>query len=189
MQGEERARELNDEEVHNDDDDPDNEEGWVVEEASADVLLVMDLPCGDHVDDLEPNEEVKDEGHVTASVSIDVRVLWAVCAITTLGCILLVNLLIEFVTVEFVAATGEYEVTVIDADLSAVETVVTEHLVGLRDHVLTTEEEDEKNDHLVERHPNDVLGHLARDNEVFLDLRRALEEIRLGKLSGESQRG
>ena len=190
MQGEERARELNDEEVHNDDDDPDNEEGWVVEEASADVLLVMDLPCGDHVDDLKPNEEVEDEGHVTASVSIYVLVLAAFYSrIITLNNIFVDNRLIKLIAVEFVASTGEYEVTVFDADNLTVWTVVTEHFVGLRDHVFTTEEEDEKNDHLIERHPDDVLGHLARDNEVLLDLGRALEEVRLGKLSCESQRG
>jgi hypothetical protein len=190
MQGEERARELNDEEVHNDNDDPDNEEGWVVEEASADVLLVMDLPCGDHVDDLEPNEEVEDEGHVTARVSTYVRVLGAFyLRVITVNQICVVNLFIKLIAVEFVASTGEYVFTVIDADCFTVYTVVTEHLIGLRDHVFTTEEEDEKNDHLIERHPDDVLGHLARDNEVLLDLGRALEEVRLGKLSRESQRG
>ena len=192
VQGEERACELNDEEVHSDDDDPDNKEGWVVKETSANVLLVMDLPCGDHVDDLEPNEEVEDKGHVTASVSTGVLVLGAVCPCTIFTfrvCIEIVNRLIQLISVDFVEATGEYEFTVIDADQFAVFTIVTEHLVGLRDHVFTTEEEDEKNDHLIDRHPNDMLGHLARNNEVLLDLGRAFEEIRLGKLSCERQRG
>ena len=188
MKGEEGAGELNDEEVHSDDNDPDDEEGWVVKETSAEVLLVMDLPCGDHVDDLQPNEEVEDESHVTASVSIDIHVLSAF-SLFSITNIIFNDCLIELITVEFVAAAWEYVVAVVEADLFTVITVVTEHLVGLWDHVLAAEEEDEKHNHLVKRHPNDVLGHLSRHNEVCLALGRALEEVRLGELSGESQRG
>ena len=65
MQREERSSVLNDKEVDHNDDNPDHEEGWVVKEATADIDLVVDLPRSNHVNDLEPDEQVEDEGHVT----------------------------------------------------------------------------------------------------------------------------
>lgn len=54
--------------------------------------------------------------------------------------------------------------------------------------MLTGEEEDEEDDHLEERHVEDVLAHLARDNEVVLALRHAVQKLGAGQLSGEGQR-
>lgn len=61
---------LDDQEVDGHDDDPDNEEHRVIEEASADVKFVVDLSSSDHVDNLEPDEQVKDEGHVTGGIFV-----------------------------------------------------------------------------------------------------------------------
>ena len=70
VEREEGTSELNDQEVDSDNNYPDDKEHRVVEEALAEVNLIMDLPGGNHVDDLEPDEEVEDEGHVSGRVII-----------------------------------------------------------------------------------------------------------------------
>lgn len=64
MQREESTGVLNNEEVDDNDNNPDDQESDVVEETVADVLLVMNLPGGNHVNDLEPDEQVEDESHM-----------------------------------------------------------------------------------------------------------------------------
>ena len=61
---------LDDQEVDDNDDNPNDEEGNVVEEALADVDLVVDFSGGEHVDNLKPDEQVEDEGHVTGRITI-----------------------------------------------------------------------------------------------------------------------
>ena len=56
MKREESASVLDDQEVDNHDDDPNDHKGRVVEETLTDVLFVMDLTGSNHVDDLEPDE-------------------------------------------------------------------------------------------------------------------------------------
>ena len=72
MKREELSSVLDNKEVDNDNDNPDDEESNVVKETLANVNLVMDLPCGDHVDDLKPDEQVEDESHVTTRGAINV---------------------------------------------------------------------------------------------------------------------
>jgi hypothetical protein len=68
---EEGASVLDNAEIHSNDDQPDDQEGRVGEEAVAEVLFVVDLSGGDHVDDLEPDEQVEDEGHVSGSMTVN----------------------------------------------------------------------------------------------------------------------
>lgn len=70
MKTEEVASVLDDQEVDDNDDNPNDEESNVVEEALADVDLVVDLSGGKHVDNLEPDEQVENEGHVTGRITI-----------------------------------------------------------------------------------------------------------------------
>ena len=192
MQREESSSVLNDKEVDHNDDNPDDEEGWVVKEATADVDLVVDLPRSNHVNDLEPDEQVEDEGHMTARVSSGVFVFVAICPLTVLafGVGVEVNdLFIKFITIDSIQSTREYKIAVFKVDHLTIFSVVTESFVGFRDHVLTTEQEDKENDHLEDGHPQDVLGHLARYDEVLFDLWWTVEEFRLGELGSQSQRG
>ena len=191
VQCEELSRELNDEEVHDYDNDPNYEEGRVVEEACANVDLVMNLPRCDHVNDLKPDEQVEDEGHVTARVFSHVLVLRTITSSVIAFRIhfLIVNLLVEWITVNMVHATRENEFAVLNINHSSVFSVVAKRLVGLWDHVFTAEEEYKEDDHLEDRHPDNVLAHLAGDHEVFLYLGRAFQKLGLGQLGGEGQRG
>jgi len=47
------------------DDEPQNNEDWVLENAFEDVKLIVDLSCSDHVKDLHEDESCEDEGQVT----------------------------------------------------------------------------------------------------------------------------
>jgi len=67
---EEVAAELNDEEVDSNDDNPDKDETGVAKEVFEDVNFIVDLSGNNHVDNLKPDEQVEDEGHVTGSVTI-----------------------------------------------------------------------------------------------------------------------
>ena len=174
MEREEGTGELNDQEVDSDNNYPDDEEHRVVEEALAEVNLIMDLPGGNHVDNLEPDEEVKDEGHVSGRVII----------------VSILHDLVKRITIQLVKSTREDHLVILDVHVdNGVVLVEAELLVGLGDHVLTTEEEDEEDDHLEEGHVEDVLGHLAGHYEVILDLGWAQQELRLGELGGEGKRG
>ena len=42
----------------------------MVEDALADVDLIVDFSCGNHVKYLQPNKEVEDESHMARTVSI-----------------------------------------------------------------------------------------------------------------------
>lgn len=68
VKGEECTGELDDHEVDANDGNPDEKEGGVSKKALADVKLVVNLSSGDHVDNLEPDEEVEDEGHMARAV-------------------------------------------------------------------------------------------------------------------------
>lgn len=181
VQMEEGASELDDQEVDDNDDDPDDEEHGVREEVFADVDFVVDLPSGDHVHNLEPDEEVEDEGHMTRIISIN--------GIT------LVNHLVKVVSIDLVEPAGEHHVVDLDVSTwdfqSAALSVLGEAqlLIRLRNHVFSAEEENKQDYHLEERHVDDVLGHLAGDDEVILVLRIAQQQGVTGLLSGEGQRG
>ena len=128
VEREEGTSELNDEEVDSNDDYPDDEEHRVVEEAIADVLLVMDLSGGNHVNNLEPDEEVEDEGHVAGRVII----------------IGFLHKLVKRITVNVVKSAWEDHFAVLDVHIDKrVPLVETEFFIRLGDHVLTTKEEDE----------------------------------------------
>ena len=71
MQLEEGTSVLDNQVVDNNNDDPDDEESWVSEEVGENVQLIMDLPCGNHVDNLQPDEKVEDESHVARGISIN----------------------------------------------------------------------------------------------------------------------
>lgn len=68
VEREECTSELDNHEVDANDGEPDEKEGGVGKEAVAKVKLVVNLPSSDHVDNLKPDEEVKDEGHVARAV-------------------------------------------------------------------------------------------------------------------------
>jgi len=174
---EEVTSELDNEEVDNNNDNPDQDESRVFKEAVAKVDFVMDLSGGNHVDNLKPDEQVEDEGHVTGGVTIS----------TTCCFICVLNTLVKLVTVDLIKSTREDHIVFNNIQLLSPGGEA-ECLVRLRDHVLTTEEEDEKNDHLVDRHPENVLGHLARNDKVVLVLRRAIKKGVLGEISSKSER-
>ena len=100
---------LDDEEVDDHDDDPDNEEHRVIPEVFADVKFVVDLSSSDHVDNLEPDEQVKDEGHVTGGILVS---SWN--ATGTIFCCTvirsIINRFIEFIAVNLVESTWEHHV-------------------------------------------------------------------------------
>lgn len=56
MEREESACVLDDQEVDNNNDHPNEDKGWVIEETLKDVLFVMDLAGSNHVDDLKPDK-------------------------------------------------------------------------------------------------------------------------------------
>jgi hypothetical protein len=66
--------------------------------------------------------------------------------------------------------------------------VETKSLVGLRNHIFTAKQENEKNCHLEERHVYNVLSHLAGNNEVVFLQRHAEKKFGLGKFGRKSQR-
>ena len=98
---EEGTSELNDQEVDSNDDHPDDNEGRIIEEPSAEVELIMDLPGTNHVDDLEPNEEIEDEGHVARGVTV-VGVL---------------DNHVKFVTIQLVESTREDHFAILDVHI------------------------------------------------------------------------
>jgi len=173
---EEVTSELNDEEVDSNNDNPDKDESGVAEEVFEDVNFIVDLSGSNHVDNLEPDEQVEDEGHVTGSVTVGSKY----------GSIV-VDLLVKFITIKEVLSTWEDHIILNDIQFLSPEGEA-ELLLRLRDHVFTTEKEDEKNNHLEEGHVDNVLGHLARDDKVILVLRRAVKKIILGEFSGKSER-
>jgi len=173
MEREESAGELDDHEVNHDDEHPDDEEGGVGKEAVAQVFLVVDLSGGKHVHDLEPDEQIEDESHVTRRVAVDT---WKVD-----------DCLVKFITVDLVESAWEDEITLILAnDLSV--SIESEFFLRFRDHVLASEQENEEDYHLEEGHIKDVLGHLAGNNEVVFVLRRSFEQVRARQLSSKGQR-
>jgi len=88
----------------------------------------MDLPSSNHVNDLEPDEEVEDEGHVSGRISV----------------ISFLNKLVKRITVYLVESAREDHLVILDVHSDYwVPLVETELYIGLGDHVLTTEEEDE----------------------------------------------
>jgi len=109
MKAEEVASVLDDQEVDGHDDDPDNEEHRVIEEAFADVKFVVDLSSSDHVDNLEPDEQVKDEGHVTGGIFVSSGP--AIFQLNLFGCTdirSIINRFIEFIAVNLVESTWEH---------------------------------------------------------------------------------
>jgi len=122
MKAEEVASVLDDEEVDDHDDDPDNEEHSVIEEAFADVKFVVDLSSSDHVDNLEPDEQVKDEGHVTGGIFVS---SWLATCQNLFGCTFrsIINRFIEFIAVNLVESTWEHHVVHfnIELDLPVIE--------------------------------------------------------------------
>lgn len=132
MQREELASVLDDQEVDDDDDDPDDQEGRVVKETIAEVLFVMNLPGGNHINDLEPDEKVEDEGHVSARVSTNVSVILTVILLAIFALwesLILVNFLVEFVSVDVVTTAGEDEFAIIQIDHPSVLSIVSEGLI------------------------------------------------------------
>lgn len=109
----------------------------------------MDLPGGDHVDNLEPDEEVEDEGHVAGVVLAD-NVFELVGVVD--GSVERVAIEAEFTAWDDkIAAFGAHGGTDVTAKSAVgLDTAIAEFHIGLRDHVLTAEEEDEKDDHLEE---------------------------------------
>ena len=101
---------LDDEEVDDHDDDPDNEEHRVIPEVFADVKFVVDLSSSDHVDNLEPDEQVKDEGHVTGGIFVSSghATLFNFFCSTNIRSI--INRFIEFIAVNLVESTWEHHV-------------------------------------------------------------------------------
>lgn len=63
---ENKACERDDEELEADDDAPDEQEDKVVKEAGEDVPFIVDLSGADHVSDLHHDEQVEEEGEVSA---------------------------------------------------------------------------------------------------------------------------
>jgi len=179
VEREERASILNDKEVDHDNDYPDDQEGWIVEEALANVQLVMNLSGSNHVNDLKPDEQIEDECHMATGVSTDVNILtttiWIGVFVVCVANFHVFHFFIKFITIDFIQSTREYKFAVIKANFLAIFAVVTENFVGFRNHVFTTEEEDKENDHLEDGHPNDVLCHLTRHDEVFFDLWRTFK--------------
>ena len=154
VKGEECTGELDDHEVDANDGNPDEKEGGVSKKALADVKLVVNLSSGDHVDNLEPDEEVEDEGHMARAV--DSNKVSALCKSGVRGVkfvvrqLLVPNAKVKLCSVEAVTATWDNVIAVSVVHersyCSAVETM----FFVLPDQVLTTEEENEQNDHLEE---------------------------------------
>lgn len=118
MKAEEVASVLDDQEVDGHDDDPDNEEHRVIEEASADVKFVVDLSSSDHVDNLEPDEQVKDEGHVTGGIFVSsFHAIWFI--LKNFWCAFIrsiINRFIEFIAVNLVESTWEHHVVLFNIE-------------------------------------------------------------------------
>lgn len=70
MNLEELSRELRDQELTDEDDDPDRDKHGVGEETTANVDLVINFSGGNHVEDLHHNENVEENGKVARGSDI-----------------------------------------------------------------------------------------------------------------------
>ena len=175
MQGEELAGELDDQEVQDDYDKPDDEEGWVAPEVFADVDLIVNFSGGYHIDDLQPDEQVEDESKVT-------RIIIAYKPSDKRK--------VKLISVDSVLSARENFVVGLPIRVAkqAPLFVETKILVGFRNNIFTSEEENEKNSHLEDRHPYDVLTHFTSYNEVSFFQRHTEKKFGLWLFSCKCQR-
>lgn len=64
VHGDEAAEQLAAQDLHDQDNDPDDDEGGVAENAFKYVDLIIDLSRANHVENLHEDEEVEDDGQV-----------------------------------------------------------------------------------------------------------------------------
>jgi len=174
MQGEELASELNDQEVNDNDNHPDAQESWISPEVFADVELIVDFSGGYHVYNLQPDKQVEDESQVARILTVS---------------ILLLDRMIKGLSIDSIKSTRENFVVGLPIGVAKSTSldVETKSLVGLRNHIFTAKQENEKNCHLEERHVYNVLSHLAGNNEVVFLHRHAEKNFGLRKLGCKSQ--
>lgn len=154
--------ELSDKDLENEDRDPDYQEHRVMEQTLEYVELVVDLLRVQHVEDLHQHERREDHSKLPARAGV-------VVAVTVL--------LVEVAAVPVVEPARHDEVA------------VPRLVVGVfGDELLACEHDREDDDGLVERHEEDVLDHLARDDVLVSAVGRALEERRFGCFSRKRQR-
>jgi hypothetical protein len=65
MHFEDSTCELDHDVLTKSDDNPNDDEQWVVQNTCEDVELIVDLSGADHVENLEPHEDVENGGHVS----------------------------------------------------------------------------------------------------------------------------
>jgi len=161
-----------------------NNEDEIGVNAFKDVELVVDLSGSEHVEDLHEHESSENEGQVTG---------WSDNFFHLTG--------VEFITVPVSGTTRVDHILVNpDSGLSIQitwcfnlfpinNTIISVgiFLNRLRDHVLTSEEEGEKNNTLPNRLAENVLGHLARNDVVFTVLGLSQEQTLLWQFSSEGK--
>jgi hypothetical protein len=60
VHGNKAAEELSTEDLHDENNDPDDHECWIREYAVENIDLVIDFSSTDHIEDLHEDEEVED---------------------------------------------------------------------------------------------------------------------------------
>ena len=93
---------------------------------------------------------------------------------------------VQLFTVDTVLTAREDLAVLLHMDLFSV-IVELKLLIGLHNQVFTSEEEDEQNDHLEQRHVEDVLTHLAGDHKIVFALRHTVKKVITRQFCGKGE--
>lgn len=177
------SSELDNEELSENNDDPDNHEHSIGEDSIEDVELVIDLSSAKHVKDLHQHKQVENDCQVARwgvpfEVSVDGSTVETLHHSTddVFSGPILSNL---WVWMAFLKLQGESNFLIVPW-LSYSK---------FWDEKWSSEHECEKDNSLEDRHSKNVLHHLLGDDVFLLSVWWSLEEVILWKLGGKSQRG
>jgi hypothetical protein len=171
---EDEVGELDDDDLEAEDNGPHSEEHEVVEEASEDVPLVMDLARADHVHNLHEHEQVEEEGEVLGEATWEHEVrLIGTAKLSSEGIVLLgvqklsagddivspdgratLPVLEERGAIPVLCAAGVDPGTIL-------RPVESSEYIGLKDEVLSEERDDNEDDGLPDGAVLDVLDHAS----------------------------
>lgn len=169
---------LNYEDLSEDNNEPNSHEHGICKDTIEDVNLIIDLSGTEHVEDLEKHEKVEYNGQVSRwSESLEVPV--DILAIESLN-----HAADDILSIPFLNLWVWMRLNkgIIESDEFCCPFLVSE----LLNEEWSRKNESEKDNRLEDRHTQDVLHHLLRDDVLTFPIWWSLQEIILWKLSGES---
>jgi len=183
--------ELDNEELPNYDDYPHKDEHSIGEDSFENVELIVDLPGGEHVEDLQKDEYVKDEGEVAGGGLVLERFVDRFSlealhhAVKNVNAVPLLVLKVGMLR-DVLVSQPERGVA------AGLDTVYEREVVGaldaFRNHLVRGKDNDDQDNALVDCLPKNVLDHLLVDDVLVLPVGRSLKKLLLGKLSRQSKR-